>query len=38
MTMPEGHAVLDCGAAVDCMDTVVAAPTTDFWTIRNPSS
>ena len=27
MTMPEGHAILDCGAALDCIGEVAAART-----------
>ena len=27
MTMPEGHAILDCGAALDCIEEVAAART-----------
>ena len=27
MTMPEGHAILDCGAALDCIGVVAAART-----------
>ena len=26
-TMPEGHAILDCGAALDCIGSVAAAKT-----------
>ena len=26
MTMPDGHAILDCGAALDCIGEVAAAP------------
>ena len=28
MTVPEGHAILDCGAALDCIGEVAAARTT----------
>ena len=27
MTMPEGHAILDCGAALDCLGELAAART-----------
>ena len=27
LTMPEGHAILDCGAALDCIGEVAAART-----------
>ena len=27
MTMPEGHAILDCGAALDCIGEVAASGT-----------
>ena len=34
MTMPEGHAILDCGAALDCIGEVAAARTARAITAR----
>ena len=39
LTMPEGHAILDCGAALDCIGEVAAARTAQAITAsgRNTS-